>query len=196
MAIKRTYTASKTLDPVPEIPKRTMNHIYYVADSMIGKAGLVEADRCDLIQDLSLAAWHALSIHQDKDGKASLSTYLSKAVDLTAKCIYRDRIRKHYDIPFVSLDELLQEEECGRSSAIESAYDEAEKQDRCMDIRLTVESLPEDLRIICRLIMYGYTLKEISVYTGIPEATIRLIRLEQIRTFFIACGISADFLKR
>ena len=181
MAIKRTYTASKTLDPVPEIPKRTMNHIYYVADSMIGKAGLVEADRCDLIQELSLAAWHALSIHQDKDGKASLSTYLS---------------RKHYDIPFVSLDELLQEEECGRSSAIESAYDEAEKQDRCMDIRLTVESLPEDLRIICRLIMYGYTLKEISVYTGIPEATIRLIRLEQIRTFFIACGISADFLKR
>ena len=81
MANKRTYTASQTLDPVPEFSNTVMNHIYYVADSMIGRANYVEDDRCDLIQELSLAAWQAMTTYRQNEN-ASIDTYVCRAIDI------------------------------------------------------------------------------------------------------------------
>ena len=80
MANKKTYTASETLEPVPEFSKTVMNHIYYVADTMIGKANYVEDDRCDLIQELSLAAWQAMTTYRQNEN-AAIDTYAASVVD-------------------------------------------------------------------------------------------------------------------
>lgn len=190
MAHKRTYTASQTLEPVPEFSKTVMNHIYYVADNMIGKANLVEDDRCDIIQELSLAAWRALSTYREND-KAAVDTYVCRAVDNAGKCIFRIRMRKHLDEPCLSLEELTSNE--GHEILL-PVVDDREAIELRIDVRTVVESLPEELKVICELIMDGYSFKEIAKITGVPEPTIRIWRMKEIRDRFVQSGI--DFQSR
>ena len=190
MANKRTYTASQTLDPVPEFSKTVMNHIYYVADNMIGKSNLVEDDRCDIIQELSLAAWRALSTYREND-KAAIDTYVCRAVDNAAKNIFRIRMRKHLDEPCLSLEELTSNE---AREILLPVVDDRETIELRIDVRTVVESLPEELRVICQLIMDGYSFKEIAKITGVPEPTIRIWRMKEIRERFVQSGI--DFESR
>ena len=190
MAHKRTYTASQTLEPVPEFSKTVMNHIYYVADNMIGKSNRVQDDRCDIIQELSLAAWRALSTYREND-KAAIDTYVCRAVDNAAKNIFRIRMRKHLDEPCLSIEELTSNE---AREILLPVVDDRETIELRIDVRTVVESLPEELSVICQLIMDGYSFKEIAKITGVPEPTIRIWRMKEIRERFVQSGI--DFESR
>ena len=193
MANKKTYTASQTLDPVPEFSNTVMNHIYFVADSMIGKANLTEDDRCDLIQDLSLAAWRAMSTYRETEN-TTLDTYVCRAVDFASKNMYRNRIRirRSGDIPMLSLDELL---ENGKNEALLPTVDDRDYIDLLIDVRDTVNSLPAPLKKICQLIMAGYNFKEIAKIMRTSEASIRLRRIPEIREHFVKNGIDYPFKK-
>ena len=126
MANKKN-SASETLKPVPEIPASVMDHIYYVADTMIGKSNLVEADRCDLIQEMSIAVCRAKTLLDANGKSATGSAYLNKAVDLTAKNIYRQRIRKHNDTPCLPIEDCLRDEEKEKSTVITPMIDDSDK---------------------------------------------------------------------
>ncbi len=191
MANKRTYTASQTLEPVPEFSKTVMNHIYYVANSMIGKANYVEDDRCDIIQDLSLAAWRAMSTYRETEN-TTMDTYVCRAVDITSKTMFRRRIRKGLDIPTISLDELMLDE---RAEALLPQVDDRDVIDLRIDVCNIVDSMPAKLKKICLLLMDGYTFKEIAKITGMSEVSIRLRRLAEIREYFIQNGIDCPFGK-
>ena len=188
MANKKN-SASETLKPVPEIPASVMDHIYYVADTMIGKSNLVEADRCDLIQEMSIAVCRAKTLLDANGKSATGSAYLNKAVDLTAKNIYRQRIRKHNDTPCLPIEDCLRDEKKEKSAVITPMIDDSDKKILYMDIRVVVASLPDDLRRICELIMDGHTFEQIGEILGIPDATIRIWRMKKIREIFVRSGI-------
>lgn len=188
MANKKTYTASETLEPVPEFSKTVMNHIYYVADTMIGKANYVEDDRCDLIQELSLAAWQAMSTYRQNEN-AAIDTYVCRAIDIASKNLYRNRIRKNSDIPTVSFEEFALDE---KHEALLPVVDDRDKIDLAIDVRNVVDSLPADLKEICRLIMAGYSFQEIGKLTGTSKTTI-CRRIPEIRAYFVRNGIDYRF---
>ena len=185
MAHKRTYTASQALEPVPEFSDTVMNHIYYVADSMIGKANYVEDDRCDLIQELSLAAWQAMSTYQ-RNENATIDTYVCRAVDIASRNLFRNRNRKNRNISTISLEECAIEE---KHEALLPAVDDREKIDLCIDVREVVDSMPADLKTICQLLMDGYNFLEIAKMTGTSDTIIRRRRLPEIREYFVRNGI-------
>ena len=184
MANKRTYTASQTLEPVPEFSNTVMKHIYFVADSMIGRANYVEDDRCDLIQELSLVAWRAMSNYRQNEN-ATIDTYVCRAVDLAAKDMFRTRIRKHLDVPAVSFEECALDE---KHESTLPAVDDREKIDLCIDVREIVDSMSAKHKKICQLLMDGYNIREISKITGMPETSIRR-RMDEIREIFVRNGI-------
>ncbi len=184
MANKRTYTASQTLDPVPEFSNTVMNHIYYVADSMIGRANYVEDDRCDLIQELSLAAWQAMTTYRQNEN-ASIDTYVCRAIDIASKNLFRNRIRKNTDVPTVSFEEFALDE---KHEALLPIVDDRDKIDLAIDVRNVVDSLPADLKEICQLLMAGYSFREIGRLTRTPKTTV-CRRIPEIRAYFIRNGI-------
>ena len=190
MANKTKNSASETLKPVPEIPAPVMDHIYYVADTMIGKSNLVEADRCDIIQEMSIAVCRAMALLKPHEKNSTGSAYLNKAVDLTAKNIYRQRIRRHNDTPCLPIEDCVRDEEKGKSAVITPMVDDFDRKILYMDIRVVVANLPDDLRRICELIMDGYTFEQIGEILGIPDATLRIWRMKKIREFFVRNGIN------
>jgi len=190
MADRKQFTASETLIPVPEIPAAVMNHIYYVADSMIGKSNLVEADRCDLIQEMSIAVCRAMTMVK-RDGKTTIGTsYLNRAVDLTSKLIYRRRIRNHYDMPFLPIENDSKGKDQDGESAVIPQIEDSDRKILHHDIRAIVATLSDELRIICELIMDGYTFEQIAEKIGISDSAIRLRRMKEIRDIFVRNGIN------
>ena len=185
MANKRTYTASQTLEPVPEFSNTVMKRIYFVADSMIGRANYVEDDRCDLIQELSLVAWRAMSNYRQNEN-ATIDTYVCRAVDLAAKDMFRTRIRKRLDVPAVSFEECALDE---KHESTLPVVDDREKIDLCIDVREIVDNMSAKHKKICQLLMDGYNIREISKITGTPETSIRR-RMDEIREIFVQNGIN------
>lgn len=188
MANKKTYTASETLDPVPEFSNTVMKRIYFVADSMIGKANLSEDDRCDLIQELSLAAWRAMSTYR-QNKNATIDTYVCRAVDIAAKNLFRNRIRKHLDEPTVSFEECALDE---KHESMLPVVDDREKIDLCIDVRETVDSMSAKHKKVCQLLMDGYSIREIAAMTETSASSIRR-RMAEIREIFVQKGIDCRF---
>jgi hypothetical protein len=147
-----------------------MDHIYYVADTMIGKSNLVEADRLRPHSGNVHSRMRAKTLLDANGKSATGSAYLNKAVELTAKNIYRQRIRKHNDTPCLPIEDCLRDEEKEKSTVITPMIDDSDKKILYMDIRVVVASLPDDLRRICELIMDGHTFEQIGEILGIPDA--------------------------
>lgn len=186
---KRTCDASKTLQLIPVIPVTVINHIHYVANNMIGKSNLVEADRADIIQEMTIAVWRAMELLKDKKKFATGNAYLCKAVDLTASQIYRRRIRHKHDTPWIPIEECHTDDD-DKKTAIIPAIDDFDRQILHMDIRVIVNSFPDELRLICELLMQGYSFSKIAERLNLPESTVRIWRMKAIRQAFVRNGIN------
>ena len=184
MANKKTYTASETLVPIPEIPTTVMNHIYFMANSMIGKSNLVEADRCDIIQELSLAVLKARSRYKPSPERPKGTAFFDSVVDHAMIDMYRKRIRRGQDTPTIPLGDCLDEDEKRTTGSFTPSIDDFEQRMLCQDVREVVAAMSDNLRRICELLMDGHNTNSISHILGIPESTVRTLRIPEIRAIF------------
>ncbi len=189
MANKKNNAVSAQLNAAPEIPATVMSHINFLADKMIGTSNLAKCDRDDLVQEMCLAVVKAMSTYRKSESSPKGTRYLNRAADITADAIYRYRISRGLDTPAVSIEANMEAEENGEPFVELPAGDDADRQSFLFDIRVIVAGMPDDLGMICRLIMDGYNFSEIARMMNVSEATIRTRRLEQIRRIFIAHGI-------
>lgn len=190
MTDMKKYAASETLIPIPEIPTPVMNHIYFLANSMIGKSNLVEADRCDIIQELSLAVLKARPRCKKSEKYPKGTAFFNHVADNAATDIYRWRICRRIDVQSVPLDDCLSAEEKETRDVFVPATDDFEQRMLCYDVREVVAEMPDDLQAICELLMDGHPVNTISCILGIPEPTIRMRRIPQISSFFREHGIN------
>jgi len=186
MANKNSKSASVRNSSVPGIPASVMNHIGFLADRMIGRCNLHDSDRDDIVQEMTIAVLRTIEDFRKTQAAPLAVRYLNKVADNAATEIYRYRIQRGLDTPTQPL------ETCVDTSS-EPIGDDAEANIRRRDVRDIVSKMPEDMRIICEMLMDGSSLTEIAAALHVSLSTIRMRRIPKIRRFFTANGIKSEF---
>lgn len=186
MANRKNKSADERRSPVPGIPASVMNHINFVADKMIGTSNLHDCDRDDIAQELTIEVLRTIDESRKNQDTPLAVRYLNMVADHAATEIYRRRIIRGLDIPKKPLESCL-------NTKYEPIGDDAEIDIRRRDVRDIVSRMPERLRVVCELIMQGYSMSGAARALHVSFETIRIRRMRQIRRFFMENGINSDF---
>ncbi|MBK8482312.1 MAG: sigma-70 family RNA polymerase sigma factor [Proteobacteria bacterium] len=176
--------------------------IRHKARQLVGRAGLVAADRDDLEQDMVMDLLRRLP--RFDPSKAKRETFISRIVEHRVATIIETQKAglRDYRCNAGSLDERRADEGGGtgdmppvldqdsyRRETLGTARQDEDLRDLRRDIAMVVEDLPSDLRELCRRLLTS-TVSEVSRETGVPRGTI-YESVQKLRSRFEKGGLAA-----
>jgi RNA polymerase sigma-70 factor (ECF subfamily) len=176
--------------------------IRHKARQLVGRAGLVEADRDDLEQDMLMDLLRRLP--RFDPGKAKRETFIARIVEHRVAVIIGTQKAglRDYRRNAGSLDDWCAAEGGGtgdappvldqnsyRRETLEAARQNEDLRDLRRDMARIVDELPSDLRDLCRRLLTS-TVSEVSRETGVPRGTI-YESVQKLRSRFERAGLAA-----
>jgi RNA polymerase sigma-70 factor (ECF subfamily) len=176
--------------------------IRHKARQLVGRAGLVAADRDDLEQDMVMDLLRRLP--RFDPAKAKRETFIARIVEHRVATIIETQKAglRDYRCNAGSLDERRADEGGGtgdmppvldqdsyRRETLEAARQDEDLRDLRRDMAMVVEDLPSDLRELCRRLLTS-TVSEVSRETGVPRGTI-YESVQKLRSRFEKAGLAA-----
>jgi len=176
--------------------------IRHKARQLVGRAGLVAADRDDLEQDMVMDLLHRLP--RFDPSKAKRETFIARIVEHRVATIIETQKAglRDYRRNAGSLDERRADEGGGtsdtppvldqdsyRRETLDAARQDEDLRDLRRDMARVLEELPPDLRELCRRLLTS-TVSEVSRETGVPRGTI-YESVQKLRGRFERAGLAA-----
>lgn len=177
--------------------------IRHKARQLVGRAGLVAADRDDLEQDMVMDLLRRLPRFDPL--KAKRETFIARIVEHRVATIIETQkaALRDYRCNAGSLDERRSDDGGGgtgdtppvldqdsyRRETLETARQDEDIRDLRRDMVRVVDDLPSDLRELCRRLLTS-TVSEVSRETGVPRGTI-YESVQKLRDRFEKAGLAA-----
>jgi len=176
--------------------------IRHKARQLVGRAGLVAADRGDLEQDMVMDLLGRLP--RFDPSKAKRETFIARIVEHRVATIIETQKAglRDYRCNAGSLDERradngegtgdtppVLDQDSYRHETLQAARHDEEFRDLRRDMARVVEELPSDLRELCRRLLTS-TVSEVSRETGVPRGTI-YESVQKLRDRFEKAGLAA-----
>jgi len=163
------------------------------ARQLVGKAGITDADREDLEQELAL---HVLiSTPRFDSSRAQFRTFIARVIDRKVASIIRGRkaAKRGYGVACQSLNEAIQDEdgyEVERLDLLEATADES-ADDLDVDLRNAIATLPPNLQKLYQRLKHGSP-SEIARETGTARSTV-YDQMKSIMRTFAKAGLKDYF---
>lgn len=161
----------------PHIIKR----VEIKAKEIVGKAGITPDDTVDISQEIYLGLFEKLHMFDSSRGK--ISTFANKVIDSKIADIIRSRStgKSRLDNPLCSIDE-CKIQDAFLADMLMAA--EEQNPDLKLDVETIIDGLGHLEKIVCRMLMEGFSQKSIQRVLKLSRSSLDLIIKETLTRAF------------